>query len=168
VGKGIFVKRIVLLLLLFTFTCTSSASAADWRWGRYDTQHKITIKVGKNKVTRTYSSLKELKQIYLKERKKFKRREARYDKRRLREWKHWTNLFIPDCTWYGESGTGPEYDPARYTMPNSGGSGAFGKFQFMPGTYHNRAKYHDWSALDQEIAARREYWANGTAPWEAC
>lgn len=151
--------RIALLLLLFTFTCTSPASAADWRWAKYNTKHKITYK---------YSSLKELKESYLKEKQKFKRREARYDKRRLREWKHWISLFIPDCTWYGESGTGPKYARYRYTLPNSQGSGAYGKFQMMPATYHNRAKYHDWSALDQEIAGHREYQANGTAPWAAC
>lgn len=151
-------RRIVLLLLLFTFTCTSSASA-DWRWSQYQHKHKATY---------SYNSLKELKKDYLKERKKFKRREARYNKRRLREWKHWANLFIPSCTWYGESGTGPQFSPVRYVTPNSQGSGAYGKYQMMPGTYHNRAKYHDWSALDQEIAGHREYQANGTAPWEAC
>jgi hypothetical protein len=157
--RGIFVKRLALLLLLFTFTCTSSASA-DWRWA--PPQFK------KEKVTYKYTSLKELRKSYLKEKRHFKRRAARYDKRRRAEWKHWTKLFIPACTWYGESGTGPEYARYRYTLPNSSGSGAYGKFQMMSGTYHNRAKYHDWSALDQEIAARREYWANGTAPLAAC
>lgn len=151
-------KRIALLLLLFTFICTSSASA-DWRWAPYHAKHKVSYK---------YDSLKSLKKTYLKEKHKFKHREARYNKRRLREWKHWSNLFIPTCTWYGESGTGPQFSPVRYTMPNSQGSGAFGKYQMMPGTYNNRAKYHDWTALDQEIAGHREYWANGTSPWANC
>jgi hypothetical protein len=156
------VKRLALLLLLFTFICTAPAQAgwkSDWRWAPYAKEHKFKHK---------YDSLKELRRAYLKEKKTFKRRAARYNKRRLQEWRHWTRLFIPDCTWYGESGTGPEYDPIRYTTPNALGSGAFGKFQFMPSTYHNRATYHDWSPLDQEIAARREYWANGIAPWTAC
>lgn len=151
-------KHIALLLLLFTFTCSASASA-DWRWAPYDKKHKATY---------SYTSLKELKKSYIKEKHKFKRREARYDKRRLREWKHWINIFIPDCTWYGESGTGPKFARYRYTLPNSQGSGAYGKFQMMPGTYHNQAKYHDWSALDQEIAGHREYQDHGTAPWDAC
>ena len=151
-------KRFALLLLLFTFTCTSSA-AADWRWAPPTKEHKVKIK---------YTNFKELKKAYLKEKRRHHRRIERHNNRRLRQWKHWTNLYIPDCTWYGESGTSPEYDPIRYTTPNAGGSGAYGKFQFMPGTYHNRATYHDWSPLDQEIAARREFWANGTAPWAAC
>lgn len=151
-------RRLGLLLLLFTFLFASSASA-DWRWTPYQKKHKVIY---------SYTSLKELKKSYHKERHKFKRREARYDKRRLRLWNHWAHLFIPTCTWYGESGAGPQFAQFRYTVPNSGGSGAYGKYQMMPGTYHNQAKYHDWSALDQEIAGHREYQDHGTAPWAAC
>lgn len=153
-------KRLGLILLLFTFLWVPPAFASDWRWAKPNLR-KQTVKY-------SCDSLKCIRQTYLKEKRRFKKRVALHDKRRLREWKHWTRLYIPQCTWYGESGTGPEYSPARYVMWNSSGSGARGKFQFMPGTYHNRAKYHDWSALDQEIAARREFWANGTAPWTNC
>jgi hypothetical protein len=92
----------------------------------------------------------------------------RHNERRLKEWKHWTNLFIPSCTWYGESGPGPPFARWRYYVPNSSGSSAYGKYQMMPGTYASRAKYGDWSPLDQEIAGHREYFANGTGPWQAC
>lgn len=155
-------RRIALLLLLFTFICTSTASAGwrpDWRWAPYQKEHKVTYK---------YDSLKDLRKAYLKEKKKFKHRAARYNKRRLREWNRWSKTYIPSCTWYGESGTGPEFASYRYTLPNSTDSGAYGKYQMMPGTYHNRAKYHDWSALDQEIAGHREYQANGVSPWTNC
>lgn len=95
--------------------------------------------------------------------------QARVDrKRRAREWRYWTRLYIPRCTWYGESGPGAEFAKWRYSVMNTGGSGARGKFQFMPGTYHAFAKYHDWSPLDQEIAARRLFSAQGTSPWSAC
>lgn len=151
-------RRLVLVLLLFTFCCTSSASA-DWRWSPPTKQHRVVVK---------YTNFKELRKAYRKEKRRHHRRLERYNERRLHAWEHWTNLYIPACTWYGESGTGPEFDPARYTMPNATGSGAYGKYQMMPGTYHNRARYHDWSPLDQEIAGHREYYANGTAPWENC
>lgn len=152
-------KRIaLLLLLLFTFTCATSASA-DWRWTPYQKKQRATY---------SYTSLKELKKSYVREKRHFKRKAARHDRRRLREWNHWSKLYIPSCTWYGESGTGPKFASYRYTLPNSQGSGAYGKYQMMPGTYHNQAKYHDWSALDQEIAGHREYQAHGTAPWSAC
>jgi len=154
------VKRLaLLLLLLFTFTCPTSAMA-DWRWA--------PPKFEKEKVTYRYSSLKELRKSYLREKRHFKRRVARYDKRRQQEWNRWTKTYIPSCTWYGESGTGPEFASYRYTLPNSEGSGAYGKYQMMSGTYHSQAKYHDWSPLDQEIAGHREYQAHGTAPWSAC
>jgi hypothetical protein len=91
-----------------------------------------------------------------------------YHKHRLKEWNLWTSRYIPRCTWYGESGFGPQYARYRYTLPNSQGSGAYGKFQFKPNTYFSRAKYGDWSPLDQEIAARREYYANNTYPWANC
>lgn len=152
-------KRLGLLLLLFILW-GSEPAAADWRWAK-PVMRKQTIKYH-------CDSLQCLRQTYIKEKRRFQRRVARYHKLRQREWNRWTRLYIPQCTWYGESGFGPEYSPVRYTMSNTTGSGAYGKFQFMPGTYHNRARYHDWSALDQEIAARREYWANGTAPWTNC
>ena len=67
-----------------------------------------------------------------------------------------------------ESGVGPQFASFRYFVWNTSGSGARGKYQMMPGTYASRAKYGDWSPLDQEIAGRREFFANGTGPWEAC
>lgn len=155
-------RRLGLLVLLFALlgASSASASAADWRWSQPHLR--------KQTVTYSCDTLKCIYQTYLKTRDRFKQRVARYDKRRLQEWKHWTHIYIPPCTWYGESGYGPQYAPIRYTMPNSGGSGAFGKYQFMASTYHDVAKYHDWSALDQEIASRREYWKNGTSPWSNC
>lgn len=152
-------KRLGLLTLLFALLSVSPASA-DWRWAA------PTLK--KQKVTYHCDSLKCLRQTYIKEKHRFNKRVARYNKRRLQEWKHWTRMYIPACTWYGESGTGPQFSPVRYTMPNSTGSGAFGKFQFMPGTYHTFAKYHDWSPLDQEIAGHRTYLSQGTSPWANC
>lgn len=103
--------------------------------------------------------------------KKRELREARAQKKRrlAREWRYWSRQPIPTCTWYGESGPGlPQFHPRRYTIPNSQGSGAYGKYQMMPGTYFAFAKYGDWSMLDQEIAAHRLYWAQGTSPWSAC
>lgn len=85
-----------------------------------------------------------------------------------REWRHWTGQYIPRCTWHGESGPGPEFARWRYRVMNTSGSGARGKYQMMPGTYAAFAKYGDWSRLDQEIAAHRLYWAQGTSPWSAC
>lgn len=152
-------KRLGLLMLLFALVGASPA-AADWRWAQ--------PKLKKQTVTYKCDTMKCIQKTYKREKARYKKRLAAHDKRRLQEWKHWTKLYIPQCTWYGESGHGPEYSPVRYTMPNSTGSGAYGKFQFMPGTYHNNAKYHDWSALDQEIAARREFWAHGTSPWSNC
>jgi hypothetical protein len=149
-----------LILLIMLFLVTASPASADWRWAK--------PQLKKQTVTYSCASMKCIRQTYLKEKRRYHRRVERYDKRRQHEWSYWTHLFIPTCTWYGESGYGPEYARVRYTMPNATGSGAYGKFQFMPGTYHNRAKYHDWSPLDQEIAARREYWANGTSPWTNC
>lgn len=152
-------KSIGLLTLSFALLLSSPASA-DWRWA------KPTLK--KQTVRYSCNTMKCIRQSYLREKKRYERRVARYDKRRLKEWKHWTSLYIPQCTWYGESGTGPQFARYRYTLPNSQGSGAFGKYQFMPGTYHNFAKYHDWSPLDQEIAGHRTYHAQGTGPWSAC
>ena len=152
-------KRCIFLLLLFTLLGAAPASA-DWRWAPpHFKKHKVAFNC---------DNLKCVRQVYLKERHRYKRKIALHNKRRLREWRHWTSLFIPDCTWYGESGYGPKYSPARYVMPNSTGSGAYGKFQFMGPTYFSNAKYFDWSPLDQEIAGRREYWKHGIGPWQNC
>lgn len=153
-------KRLGVLLLLFVPLWAPSVSKADWRWAKPNLKHQ-TVKYH-------CATLKCIRHTYVKEKHRFKKRVKRYNQRRLREWRRWTRLYIPACTWYGESGTGPQYARYRYTLPNSTGSGAYGKFQMMPGTYHSRAKYHDWSPLDQEIAARREYWAHGTSPWANC
>jgi hypothetical protein len=152
-------KRLGLLVLLFTLLGTSPVSA-DWRWS--------APKLRKQTVTYHCDSLKCIRQTYIKQKHRFNKRVARYNKRHLREWNHWSKLYIPTCTWYGESGTGPQFAPYRYTLPNSTGSGAYGKYQMMSGTYHNRAKYHDWSPLDQEIAGHLEYQANGVGPWTNC
>lgn len=152
-------KRLGLLMLLFAPLGASPASA-DWRWAE--------PKLKKQTITYSCTTMKCIHKTYTREKARYKKRMASYNQRRLQEWKHWVKIYIPNCTWYGESGTGAEYARYRYTLPNSTGSGAFGKFQMMPGTYHNRAKYHDWSALDQEIAARLEYQANGTHPWANC
>lgn len=153
-------KRFILtVLLIFTFLPVTQAGA-DWRWA--------PPKIKAHKVVYKCDNLTCLRQTYLKEKKRLKRKIERHNKRRLLEWKHWISQPIPACTWYGESGTGPQYASYRYTMPNSSGSGAYGKYQMMSETYHNRAKYHDWSPLDQEIAGHREYYANGTQPWSNC
>lgn len=152
--------RILLLTVVVLATVAPSIAKADWRWAPPTLEKK--------KVVYNCATTQCIKQSYRKAMRRHTLRIKRYNHRRLAEWKHWVRLFIPSCTWYGESGTGPEYAPYRYTLPNSTGSGAYGKFQMMPTTYHNRAKYHDWSALDQEIAARREYWAHGTSPWTNC
>lgn len=152
-------KRFVLVLLLFTFLGASSASA-DWRWA--------APKLKPHKVTYSCDSMKCLRHTYLKEKHRYKRKVARYNRVRLQEWKHWATSFIPNCTWYGESGRSAQFSPIRYTMPNSTGSGAYGKYQMMSGTYHSDAKYHDWSPLDQEIAGHREYAKHGTGPWQNC
>lgn len=153
-------KRFVTLLLFCTALVMPATASADWRWAP-PVLAKQTVKYHCN-------TTKCIKQTYKHQLKRLKKRVRRYNARRLKEWKHWTSLFIPSCTWYGESGPGPEFAAWRYTKPNNTGSSAYGKFQLMPGTYFSRAKYADWSALDQEIAARREYWAHGTGPWQAC
>jgi hypothetical protein len=154
--------KLMLATLLMALCWMSFAlpAHADWRW------HDPVFKV--HKVTYSCATLKCIRYTYLKERNRLKRRIARYNQRHLREWKYWTRLYIPYCTWYGESGTGPQFARYRYTMPNATGSGAYGKYQMMPLTYHSRAKYHDWSPVDQEIAGHKEYWAHGTSPWTNC
>lgn len=154
-------KRICLFLLLICSVLVMPASAsADWRWA------PPTLK--KRKVVFNCNTTQCIRKSYKKAIKRHHLRVRRYNQRRLREWKHWAGLFIPACTWYGESGTGPQFSPIRYVTWNSTGSGARGKYQMMPGTYASRAKYFDWSPLDQEIAGHREYWAHGTAPWTNC
>jgi hypothetical protein len=97
-----------------------------------------------------------------------KNRTKAFNRNRAAEWHKWTHMYIPRCTWYGESGQGPEFARVRYTMSNRSGSGALGKFQFMPGTYYTMSKRDDWTPLDQEISARRLYWSQGTRPWSNC
>jgi hypothetical protein len=152
-------RRLTLVLLIFTLV-PASAAGADWRWA--------PPKAEKRTVTTKCNTLKCLDTRFAKERKRLAHKIKVHDQRRLREWKRWTSLPIANCTWYGESGTGPEFAPYRYTTPNSTGSGAYGKYQFMPGTYSSNAKYHDWSALDQEIAGHREYQKHGVGPWSNC
>lgn len=152
-------KRFVLVLLIF-LTMLVAPAQADWRWT--DPSFKL-VKIGV-----VCDTVQCAKAAYLRARVQRRVKITKYHARKKAEWRHWTRLYIPNCTWYGESGVGPKYARYRYTMPNSQGSGAHGKFQFKPPTYHDNAKYHDWSPLDQEIAARREYWKHGTSPWTNC
>lgn len=157
-------RRTVTVLLCFLIggLLAASSASADWRWAPPHFQaHKVTY------TCKTYT-YKCLRHTYLKERHRLHRKFVRFNQRRLQEWNHWTRLYIPTCTWYGESGPGPKYAHYRYVMPNSAGSGAYGKFQMMPSTYRAHAKYYDWSPLDQEIASRRLFWVAGTQPWSAC
>jgi hypothetical protein len=151
---------ITTVVVLTTTFVLPPVAGADWRWADPPLK-KHTVKY-------TCSTMQCIQHTYTREKHRFQRRVERYNQRRLREWKQWINLFIPSCTWYGESGAGPEFARFRYTVPNSQGSGAYGKYQMMPGTYHGQAKYHDWSALDQEIAGHRLYQTSGIGPWEAC
>jgi hypothetical protein len=152
-------KRLAVVLLLLTLLVTSSAQA-DWRW--------TPPKFSPHKVTYSCDNLDCVRKAYQKEKTRYERKIERYDAERLAEWEHWTHLYIPMCTWYGESGFGPEYARYRYSMPNNQGSGAWGKYQLMPLTYFDNDKYGDWSPLDQEIASRREFWRHGTGPWQNC
>lgn len=152
-------RRLTLVLLIFSTLPVASAQA-DWRWA--------PPKIEKRTITTKCNTMKCLRTIFRKEEKRLAHRIKLHDKHKLREWKRWTSLPIADCTWYGESGEGPQYAPYRYTLPNSTGSGAYGKYQMMSGTYKNNAKYFDWSPLDQEIAGHREYQKHGTSPWQNC
>lgn len=99
------------------------------------------------------------------------KRERRARRAYRREWRYWTTRYIPPCTWGNESSHhyfAEEFALWRYSVMNSTGSGARGKYQMMSGTYHAYAKYGDWSKLDQEIAAHRLYWSQGTSPWSGC
>lgn len=153
------VKLLTSVLMGGILACPMSAQA-DWRWA------KPHFKIQKVKPVCESVSCHRVARIRARE--NHTARIEYYNARKLAEWKNWTRLYIPDCTWYGESGIGPEFAKYRYTLPNATGSGAYGKYQFMIGTYHNVAKYHDWSPLDQEIAAHREYWARGITPWSNC
>lgn len=158
-------KRFICVLLLlfvawFFAPVFVGPADADWRWA--------DPKLKSKPVAAWCESYQCIKTAHKQSKLRYKRRVQRYHDRKQIEWMHWTAMYIPDCTWYGESGTGAEYARYRYILPNSTGSGAYGKFQFMPGTYHANAKYHDWSALDQEIAARREYWKHDIYPWQGC
>jgi len=153
-------RRLAILIVPFALLGISTSASADWRWAPPHFQ--------KHRITYYCDTMICVKQTYIKERNRYHRKLVRYNKRRLHEWNHWAHLYIPLCTWYGESGYGPQFSPVRYVTPNSQGSGAYGKYQFMSGTYHSVAKYHDWSPLDQEIAGHREYWRAGTSPWTNC
>jgi hypothetical protein len=153
-------KRLVALLLFTAVLVMPATASADWRWAPPHFK--------KAKISFYCDDLQCIKRAYLKARKHHIIKVKHYNQRRLKEWRHWTAMYIPDCTWYGESGFGAEFDPARYTMPNSEGSGALGKYQMMSATYHDDAKYHDWSPLDQEIAGHIEYAKHGTSPWTNC
>lgn len=152
-------KRLLVILLMFLILPTVSASA-DWRWASPKFKVKRIKSVCSMHICRVVARIR-TREIHL-------ARIKHYNSLKLSEWKMWISLPIPDCTWYGESGTGPQYAKARYTMPNSTGSGAYGKYQLMPSTYSSVAKYGDWSPLDQEIAARREFWRHGIFPWVSC
>lgn len=104
-------------------------------------------------------------------------REIRADRRAHRRvFRFWSRQYVPFCTWLGESGqprrgqgTGlQQFARWRYTVPNASGSGAYGKYQMMPGTYHAFARFHDWSRADQELAAHLLYRAQSSSPWQAC
>jgi hypothetical protein len=104
-------KRLSLMVLSIALLMGASPAAADWRWA--------PPRPKKHKVTYSCDTMKCIRQTYHKEKRRYKHRIARHNKRRLHEWKHWTHLYIPACTWYGESGYGPKYARYRYTMPNS-------------------------------------------------
>lgn len=149
-------RRIAGVLLLFTLLLVTPAEA-NWRWP------KPHYKLQKAKA---FCDMPQC--VKAAHRRAHALRKARvqfYNHRKQAEWDYWTSLYIPSCTWLGESGAGPEFARFRYTVPNKDNSGAYGKYQFMPQTYASNAKYNDWSALDQEIAAHRLFWQAGTAPW---
>ena len=157
--KGYFLGCFLVACLGFVLVLAEN-SKADWRWAPPNLE--------KRKVVFYCNTTQCITRTYRRALRRHRLRVRRYNQRRLHEWNNWANLYIPDCTWYGESGFGPKFARYRYFMPNATGSGAYGKYQFMPNTYHSQAKYHDWSPLDQEIAGHREYWAHGTAPWANC
>lgn len=153
-------RLVIACMLFFTLGLMVPSAHADWRW-KAPNWHRAELKPW-------CSSAKCLHEEKMRENAKLRHRLYHFNKKRLKQWKHWTRLYIPACTWYGESGRGPQYSRARYVMPNQGHSGAYGKFQFMPRTYYSSGQYDDWSPLDQEIAARVEFWKHKTSPWANC
>lgn len=85
-------------------------------------------------------------------------------------WAYFKSHPMPYCTWGHESGEGvPEWPPsARYTTPNSQGSGAYGKYQIMPSIWVANGGGASWAPLEQERVARNLYAARGTQPWSGC
>lgn len=159
IGKEV-MKRIILIVMLLSCFIPVTPAHADWRW---KTPHYKLPKVKPVCSSRLCHTLARTEARAIRN-----SRIKAFNARRLAEWNTWTKIPIPRCTWYGESGTGPQFSRYRYTMPNSTGSGALGKFQFMASTYYSVGKYDDWSPLDQEIAGHREYWRHGTGPWQNC
>lgn len=155
--------RPLLAVLATLCTCIGLAApaSADWRWAD-PTIKPVKPKIFDCKIKLCQKKAKRVATL------KYRLKVAKYSYKKEREWQRWINQYIPACTWYGESGPGPEFAAWRYAVPNTMGSSARGKYQMMPGTYSSRARYFDWSPLDQEIAGHREFWANGTSPWEAC
>lgn len=155
----LFLLALMLGAAIFLFAQFDDAEA-DWRWAKphFKTQYVAIWCDTPQCIHMAHKKAKQQRQ----------RKIHRYNVRKRAEWRYWTRLYIPTCTWYGESGVGPQFAVYRYYLPNSTGSGAFGKYQMMSGTYHSRAEYHDWTPLDQEIAGHREFWAHGTYPWANC
>lgn len=158
--RKLFACFIALAIGFCSFMVVENATAAEWRWStpKFHLKH-IKPRCSTAQCSKAAHSVAVADRTY---------RKAKFTLKREREWTAVTNSFIPDCTWFGESGTGAKYARYRYTLPNSEGSGAYGKFQMMSGTYFSNSKYGDWSPLDQEIAARREYHKHGTSPWSNC
>lgn len=152
------VKRLIFILTLFVL-CNTTTAHADWRWAK--------PKDKKQYVMLMCDSMQCAKVAQHKARVHYEKKIRRYNRRKLAEWQRVTSAYIPVCTWNGESGSGPQYARYRYRVTNTS-SGAYGKFQFMPSTYFSVGRYKDWSPLDQEIAARREYRSHGTSPWANC
>lgn len=153
-------RLVIALAFILSIGLTATSAHADWRW-KTPNWHRGELKPW-------CSSAECLHDAKVRANAKLRHRLYRFHKKRLKEWNRWTHRYIPACTWYGESGRGPKYARIRYVMPNQGGSGAYGKFQFMPKTYIASGKYDDWSPLDQEIAARVEFWKHSTYPWANC
>jgi hypothetical protein len=157
------VKKILLIIIVLSFIYTSTASA-DWRWS--------SPQLKKQTAVYHCSTFKCIRKTYLSQRKRLKHRIYKYNTRRLVEWKKWISAPIADCTWAGESSPPGDYTGQfasyRYTVLNSQGSDARGKYQMMPDTYSSYAKYGDWSPLDQEIAGHKLYADQGIYPWKSC
>lgn len=149
------------LVVLLLFTILTSTAEADWRWAGPKPKH-ISVGMVCDKGKNCNKVLRRMV------RKAQHKRVVRHNRVRQAEWDRVISVPVPRCTWYGESGVGPEFARYRYTLPNSKGSGAYGKYQFMKQTYFNNAKYGDWSPLDQEIAVRGEVAKHSIYPWTNC